>query len=81
MSKGTLRTCERFVPTAPSSANILAAGPAATALDDASVKERFAKLGSTAPKPEDRGPDGLQRLVEREMAYITPILKAAAPAN
>lgn len=51
------------------------------ALDDKTVAERYAQLGSTAPKAADRGPAGLQSLVEREMAYITPILKAAAPAN
>jgi tripartite-type tricarboxylate transporter receptor subunit TctC len=50
------------------------------ALDDATVIKRYEELGSTAPKKEDRGPAGLQKLVEREMAYITPILKAAAPA-
>lgn len=51
------------------------------ALDDPGIIARYAELGSTAPKPADRGPAGLQALVEREMAYITPILKAAAPAN
>lgn len=52
------------------------------ALDDATIIKRYEELGSTPPKPEDRGPQGLQRLVEREMAYITPILKnAAAPGN
>lgn len=51
------------------------------ALDEPTIITRYAELGSTAPKPADRGPAGLQSLVEREMAYITPILKAAAPAN
>jgi tripartite-type tricarboxylate transporter receptor subunit TctC len=51
------------------------------ALDDPTISARYAQLGSTAPKPDDRGPAGLQRIVEREMAYITPILKAAVPAN
>lgn len=51
------------------------------ALDDKTINARYSELGSTAPKAADRGPDGLQKLVEREMAYITPILKAAAPAN
>jgi tripartite-type tricarboxylate transporter receptor subunit TctC len=54
------------------------------ALDDPAVKKRYAELGSTAPKPEDRGPAGLQKLVESEMARITPVLKealaSAAPA-
>jgi tripartite-type tricarboxylate transporter receptor subunit TctC len=51
------------------------------ALDDPTIIKRYEELGSTAPKKEDRGPAGLQKLVEREVAYITPILKAAAPAN
>jgi len=54
------------------------------ALDDPAVKKRYAELGSTAPKPEDRGPAGLQKLVESEVARITPVLKealaSAAPA-
>jgi tripartite-type tricarboxylate transporter receptor subunit TctC len=51
------------------------------ALDDPTVKSRFAELGSTAPEPADRGPVGLQKLVESEMARITPVLKAAAGSN
>jgi tripartite-type tricarboxylate transporter receptor subunit TctC len=47
------------------------------ALDDPSVKKRFAELGSTAPMGADRGPAGLQKLVESEMARITPVLKEA----
>lgn len=50
------------------------------ALDDPGITKRYEELGSTAPKKEDRGPAGLQKLVEREMAYITPILKAAVPS-
>jgi putative tricarboxylic transport membrane protein len=50
------------------------------ALDDKTVKARFVELGSTAPKPEDRGPAGLQTLVESEMARITPVLKEATAA-
>lgn len=50
------------------------------ALDDPGIIKRYEELGSTAPKKQDRGPAGLQALVEREMAYIIPILKAAAPA-
>ena len=46
------------------------------ALDDPTITKRYVDLGSTAPQGEDRGPAGLQRLVEREVAYITPILKA-----
>lgn len=50
------------------------------ALDDPGVISRYEQLGSTPPKPADRGPAALQALVEREMAAITPVLKAAAPA-
>ena len=53
------------------------------ALDDPTVIKRLAELGSTAPVPADRGPAGLQKLVESEIARITPVLKealAAAPA-
>ena len=54
------------------------------ALDDPNVIKRLAELGSTPPAPVDRGPAGLQKLVESEMARITPVLKealAAAPAT
>jgi tripartite-type tricarboxylate transporter receptor subunit TctC len=47
------------------------------ALDDAAVQKRYVELGSSAPKGPDRGPVGLQRLVESEVARITPIIKAA----
>jgi tripartite-type tricarboxylate transporter receptor subunit TctC len=47
------------------------------ALDDPSVKQRYAELGSTGPQGADRGPIGLQKLVESEMARITPVIKAA----
>jgi tripartite-type tricarboxylate transporter receptor subunit TctC len=47
------------------------------ALDDAGVIKRLAELGSTAPKPADRGPAGLQKLVESEIARISPVLKEA----
>jgi len=47
------------------------------ALDDPAVKKRYVELGSTAPKAEDRGPAGLQKLVESEVARITPVLKEA----
>jgi tripartite-type tricarboxylate transporter receptor subunit TctC len=54
------------------------------ALDDPKVIQRLAELGSTPPVKADRGPAGLQKLVESEMARITPVLKealaAAAPA-
>jgi tripartite-type tricarboxylate transporter receptor subunit TctC len=50
------------------------------ALDDATIKARFVELGSTAPQGADRGPAALQKLVESEMARITPVLKEAAAA-
>jgi tripartite-type tricarboxylate transporter receptor subunit TctC len=53
------------------------------ALDDPATIKRYIELGSTAPQKADRGPAGLQKLVESEVARITPVLKAAgsAPAN
>jgi tripartite-type tricarboxylate transporter receptor subunit TctC len=47
------------------------------ALDDASIKARYVELGSSAPQGADRGPAGLQKLVESEVARITPVIKAA----
>jgi tripartite-type tricarboxylate transporter receptor subunit TctC len=47
------------------------------ALDDAAIKARYVELGSTGPAGGDRGPAGLQKLVESEVARITPVLKAA----
>ena len=47
------------------------------ALDDPTVKERYVELGSSAPQGADRGPAGLQKLVESEVARITPVIKAA----
>ncbi len=46
------------------------------ALDDPTIKKRYEELGSTAPKAADRGPAGLQKLVESEVARIGPVLKA-----
>jgi tripartite-type tricarboxylate transporter receptor subunit TctC len=48
------------------------------AMDDPTVIKRYEALGSTAPKGADRGPAGLQKLVEAEVARITPVIKAAA---
>ncbi len=48
------------------------------AMDDPAIIKRYEALGSTAPKGADRGPAGLQKLVESEVARITPVLKAAA---
>ncbi len=48
------------------------------ALDDPAIKQRYVELGSTAPTGADRGPTALQKLVESEVARITPVLKAIA---
>jgi len=48
------------------------------ALDDPATVKRYVELGSTAPEAAERGPEGLQKLVESEMARITPVLKEAA---
>jgi tripartite-type tricarboxylate transporter receptor subunit TctC len=47
------------------------------ALDDPATVKRYVDLGSTAPEAAERGPAGLQRLIESEMARITPVLKDA----
>ena len=47
------------------------------ALDDPNTKARYIELGSTAPKSEDRGPVGAEKLVASEVARIDPVLKAA----
>ncbi len=51
------------------------------ALDDPNTTKRYVELGSTAPQGADRGPGGLQKLVESEMARITPVLKEAMAAE
>jgi tripartite-type tricarboxylate transporter receptor subunit TctC len=51
------------------------------ALDDPKVKARYTELGSTGPEAADRGPAGLQKLVDSEMARITPVLKEAMAAE
>jgi tripartite-type tricarboxylate transporter receptor subunit TctC len=48
------------------------------AFDDPTIKQRYNALGSTSPEGADRGSAGLQRLVESEVARITPVLKAIA---
>src|SRR5262245_32149670 len=48
------------------------------ALDDPATVKRYVELGSTAPEAAERGPEGLQKRVESEMARITPVLKEAA---
>jgi tripartite-type tricarboxylate transporter receptor subunit TctC len=47
------------------------------ALDDPAVQARYVELGSSAPKAAERGPAALQKLVESEVARITPVIKAA----
>jgi tripartite-type tricarboxylate transporter receptor subunit TctC len=47
------------------------------ALDDPHVQERYSELGSSAPMGGERGPASLQKLVESEVARITPVIKAA----
>jgi tripartite-type tricarboxylate transporter receptor subunit TctC len=47
------------------------------ALDDPAIKARYVELGSSAPQGAERGPAGLQKLVESEVARITPVIKAA----
>ena len=47
------------------------------ALDDPDVTKRYVELGSTAPQGTERGPAALQKLVESEVARITPVIKAA----
>jgi putative tricarboxylic transport membrane protein len=47
------------------------------ALDDPAIQKRYVELGSAAPKGAERGPAGLQNLVESEGARITPVIKAA----
>jgi len=47
------------------------------ALDDPAIQKRYVELGSSGPKSADRGPAALQKLVESEVARITPVIKAA----
>ena len=47
------------------------------ALDDPNVQARYNELGSSVPTANERGPAGLQKLVETEIARITPVIKAA----
>ena len=50
------------------------------ALDDPATIKRYVELGITAPQGADRGPAGLQKLVESEMARITPGAQGARMA-
>ena len=47
------------------------------ALDDENTKKRLLDLGGVIPTAAERTPDGLQKLVESEVARWTPVLKAA----
>jgi tripartite-type tricarboxylate transporter receptor subunit TctC len=62
---------------APNEITIKLATALEKALDDPAVQARYIELGSSAPKGTDRGSVGLQKLVESEIARITPIIKAA----
>jgi tripartite-type tricarboxylate transporter receptor subunit TctC len=53
------------------------AGALSKALDDPAVRKRYEELGSSAPAVDERGPAGLQKLVESEVARVTPVIKAA----
>ena len=47
------------------------------ALDEESTRQRLLDLGSVIPDRAGRSPDALQKLVVREVARWTPVLKAA----
>jgi tripartite-type tricarboxylate transporter receptor subunit TctC len=46
-------------------------------LDDENTKKRLLDLGGVLPSASERTPEGLQKLVESEVARWTPVLKAA----
>ncbi|MXQ14425.1 tripartite tricarboxylate transporter substrate binding protein BugD [Microvirga makkahensis] len=46
-------------------------------LDDENTKKRLLELGGVLPSAAERTPEGLQKLVESEVARWTPVLKAA----
>jgi tripartite-type tricarboxylate transporter receptor subunit TctC len=48
--------------------------------DNKAIQARLAELGSTAPQGDERGPEALQKLVDSEIARITPVIKAAGVA-
>jgi tripartite-type tricarboxylate transporter receptor subunit TctC len=50
-------------------------------LDEEAVRKRLESLGADIAEPNRRGPKALAALVRSEVARLTPILKAAAPAN
>ena len=45
-------------------------GALSKALDDPAIKARYVELGSSAPQGVDRGPGGLQKLVEVECEVV-----------
>jgi tripartite-type tricarboxylate transporter receptor subunit TctC len=47
-------------------------------LDEPAVQQRLGALGAQIAEPDQRGPKALAELVHREIARLTPILKAAA---
>src|SRR5690606_11779245 len=49
-------------------------------LEDENTKRRLQDLGGVLPSATERTPEGLQRLVESEVARWTPVLKAAGAA-
>jgi tripartite-type tricarboxylate transporter receptor subunit TctC len=46
-------------------------------LDDENTKKRLLELGGVLPSAEERTPEGLQKLVNSEVARWTPVLRAA----
>lgn len=46
-------------------------------LDDENTKKRLLELGGVLPSAEERTPEGLQKLVNSEVARWTPVLQAA----
>jgi len=46
-------------------------------LDDPTVRKRLSDLGAEVTEKNDRGPKPLRALMEKEIARLTPILKAA----
>jgi tripartite-type tricarboxylate transporter receptor subunit TctC len=48
------------------------------AISDPAILKRYEELGSTAPQGAERGPAGLQKVVEAELARVTPALKSVA---
>ncbi|MCG7392181.1 tripartite tricarboxylate transporter substrate binding protein BugD [Microvirga sp. ACRRW] len=46
-------------------------------LDDENTKKRLLELGGVLPSAEEKTPEGLQKLVDSEVARWTPVLKAA----